>query len=1247
MKWSANVFSLFLVLASSLLLVRSDANAQARRMGNRVTVPAQVTNAYNPSPAGIESKPVFNIWYGKRQTFRKLGVPQRWANILGNVTDSAGVTSLSYTLNGGAPAPLSIGPDAYRLQRAGDFNIDLSFAQLNPLPDSNRVIITATNIQSIAARETVIVRYFSGTIWPTTFTTRWGSSTSLQDSAQVVDGLWARAGNTIHPTQRGYDRMVAIGDTTWTDFEVTVPITINSIDSSGWGSNSGYPTVGLLMRWAGHTDDPIPGMQPKTGYNPYGAIGFYSYVDDAHGPRLQMFGNNGVGGGEDLSGKTLLTGVAYNFKMRVQTIPAGGYYSFKVWQVGQTEPATWDLNYQAGAGDPARGSFTLIANYVDASFGTVTVAPVGADVTPPQISSIKAVAGRTSAEVSWTTDEPATTKVEYGLSGAYGASVIDATLLTSHDVVLTGLQENTLYHYRIVSADGVGNVSASTDRTIITTGASTIVSDEFDGQTLNTGVWTFFNPLSDATHRMTGSQYSLTVPAGTVHDAWDMGNNTPRIMQPSNDTDFDIEVKFDAPMTTQYQTTGIMVQQNASNFLRFDFNSDGANTRLFAAGIINDVPTAISGFNDVIASNGFAPLYMRVKRERNNWTISYSLNNSIWTQALNFTYDMIVTSVGIFGGNNGTPPPAYTALFDYFRGPIPAAPSLISPANNAINQPVNTTFIWSKVSTAIAYRLQVATDSTFATGIVYNDSTLTDTLRTLNGLANNTRFFWRVNTRNSGGTSPFSSRWNFTTIVGSAGVPVLLAPANNATNQPVNPALTWFKAANASTYRLQVSADSTFASGLVLDDSTLTDTTKGLAGLANNTKFYWRVRAANAAGSSAYSTRWNFTTIVGAAGVPALVLPANNTSGLATSVTMIWTKAQNAATYRLQVATDSLFASGIVTDDSTITDTTKLVSGLVNSARYFWRVNAKSAGGTSAFSSTWSFSTSLMTPTLLSPGNRASDQPTSVTLRWLKVPSATLYRLQLGTDSTFAGGLLKNDSSIVDTSRVVSGLSIHSTYFWRINARNSGGNGPFSSVWSFSTMTPLPGQVLLVSPGNGADLNTDSVRCVWHPSTPLVNKYWVELAVDSLFSFRVLDSTVTDTAKMFPSLQLNKPYYWHVRANNPGGWGPFSETRIFTVTSTGVAQTEGVPVEFGLNQNYPNPFNPSTVIRFALPKEGDVKLEVFNLLGDRIATLVDERMPTGFHTVRFDATSGIASGVYFYRLTAGGTVFTKRMMLIK
>ncbi|RPH31543.1 T9SS C-terminal target domain-containing protein, partial [bacterium] len=90
----------------------------------------------------------------------------------------------------------------------------------------------------------------------------------------------------------------------------------------------------------------------------------------------------------------------------------------------------------------------------------------------------------------------------------------------------------------------------------------------------------------------------------------------------------------------------------------------------------------------------------------------------------------------------------------------------------------------------------------------------------------------------------------------------------------------------------------------------------------------------------------------------------------------------------------------------------------------------------------------------------------------------------------------------------------------------------------------------------------------------------------------------------------------------------------------------GMPLEFSLSQNYPNPFNPATRIEYSIGKETKVKLEVFDLLGRSVVTLVDGPQHAGQHFVDFNA-SHLASGFYIYRLSSPDLTVAKKMMLVK
>lgn len=98
--------------------------------------------------------------------------------------------------------------------------------------------------------------------------------------------------------------------------------------------------------------------------------------------------------------------------------------------------------------------------------------------------------------------------------------------------------------------------------------------------------------------------------------------------------------------------------------------------------------------------------------------------------------------------------------------------------------------------------------------------------------------------------------------------------------------------------------------------------------------------------------------------------------------------------------------------------------------------------------------------------------------------------------------------------------------------------------------------------------------------------------------------------------------------------------------ATAVGEESMVPVTYSLDQNFPNPFNPTTVIRYSLPAVSQVRLAVFDMLGRQVSELVNEKKEAGSYEVKFDAT-GLASGVYFYRIEAGTFVQTRKLLVLR
>ena len=387
----------------------------------------------------------------------------------------------------------------------------------------------------------------------------------------------------MRPLAPGYDRLLAVGDVTWDNFEATVPITMHGFDPACTGvvnpQCASAPGLGLLIRWQGHYDE--DGSQPRYGYTPLGALGWMRWrVTNLANDSLNLDGSNGRFG--RLTGKDLPFEVPHILKLRAETDALGHTYSVKLWEQGQAEPAGWDIVGQDVLSDGlSHGSLLLLAHHVDASFGNVTITPLSTDTQAPVISNLQASAADTGATVTWTTDEPANSAVAHGPTVAYeDGTVSDPFYVTTHSITLSGLTPNTLYHYQVTTTDASGNAASSVDLTFTTADSgnpSGLSADLFDAPSLDTGVWSVIDPVGDSSVTMTGSQLSIAVPAGVSHDVWTAGNFAPRVMQAMNDVDFEVEVKLDSGVDTEFQIQGILVEQDSANFIRFDFFSDGTD----------------------------------------------------------------------------------------------------------------------------------------------------------------------------------------------------------------------------------------------------------------------------------------------------------------------------------------------------------------------------------------------------------------------------------------------------------------------------------------------------------------------------------------------------------------------------------------------------------------------------------------------------------------------------------------------
>lgn len=466
----------------------------------------------------------------------------------------------------------------------------------------------------------------------------------------------------------------------------------------------------------------------------------------------------------------------------------------------------------------------------------------------------------------------------------------------------------------------------------------------------------------------------------------------------------------------------------------------------------------------------------------------------------------------------------------FVNNPTLVTPTLILPANNAINQLVRPTLSWTATGCATGYDVQIATDAAFTNLVqsITNNTTTSYTPPT--ALNNGTTYYWRTRARSAIMLSSWSTTRTFTTVFPTPPTPVLVVPDNGATAQQLTTSLSWNPALGAATYNLQVSTDPTFATTVV--NATLTGTSYNFTTTTNFATYYWRVNATNITGTSAYSAVWNFRTIIG---TPSPATPTSGITGVLNPVNVSWTGVPGAISYDIQAATDASFT--VLTYNGNISGTTAMLTGLLDNNQYFWRIRAVAdAVERSNWSSVWTFSTMVGTPSLAKPFDGALDQPQTITISWNAVQGQATYNVQVASDILFKN-LVVNKTNVAGTSVDVTGLQPNTLYYWRIQASNpTNGTGSWSNTFTFNTIV---GKVTGIAPLNARKGVTLPVSLEW--SNAGANRtYQIEIALDAQFkNIVVTDEKIGSTIGVYgrnAGLKDYTQYYWRVR--------PISQTNI-------------------------------------------------------------------------------------------------------
>jgi len=654
----------------------------------------------------------------------------------------------------------------------------------------------------------------------------------------------------------------------------------------------------------------------------------------------------------------------------------------------------------------------------------------------------------TSATITWTTDQPATSQVNYGTTTAYGSqSPLNSGLSTAHTVILTGLIPGTTYNFDVVSANSSNQSSTSSNATFTTTAVAPVISAvTATSITSNSATitWTTDQATTSQVNYGTttayGSQSTLNSTLTTTHSATLTG------LIPGTTYNFDV------------------VSANSSNLSATSTNATFTTTAVapvisaVTATSITSTTATVTWTTDQpstsLVNYGTTTAYGSQSALNSTLTTTHSVTLTGLTQGTTYNFDVVSMNSASLSASSTNATFTTTAV----------APVISAVTATAITT-TSATITWT-TDQASTSQVNYGTTTAYGSQSALNSTLATTHSVTLTGLTPGITYDFDVASTNSANLSATSSNSSFTT---TANPPVISAVTSTSIT-PTSATITWTTDQPSSSL-VNYGTTTAYGSQSALNTTLVTAHSVTLTGLNSTTTYNFDVVSANSTSVSATSGNFTFTTTT----PPPPVISAVTATAIGqTTATITWTTDQPST---------SLVAYGLTTSYGTlsplntalVTAHSVTITGLAAGSTYNFAVTSGYATGTPTTSGNFTFATLTTPPPVITSVASYPVGNTTATILWTTDVNAT-SQVNYGTTTAYG-----SQTPLVTTLGLyhnvpLSNLLPGTTYHYQVISTNSAGGTSTSADYSFTTTGVAP---LVFTNVTATSITANSATITW------------------------------------------------------------------------------------------------------------------------------------------------------------------------